>query len=155
SKDGKKLSVAIRLDNKGRDLTVNEISSIHGKDAILELKRYSIRTSAQPAGIALKAYRNEISKDRGVAQIEIRLLDENGVPAILADNLLACRIEGPGKLLGMEAGDNTDMGNYRDNRQRVFMGRMIAYAEASREGDIKVSFSSPWIKTETITIQAK
>jgi hypothetical protein len=116
---------------------------------------YSIRTSKQPAVIALKAYRSEISKDRGVAQIEVRLLDENGVPAILADNLLTCRIDGPGKLLGMEAGDNSDMGNYRDNRQRVFMGRMIAYVEASGEGDIKVSFSSPWIKTGTVKIQAR
>jgi hypothetical protein len=116
---------------------------------------YAIRTSGQPTSIALKAYRNEISKDRGVAQIEVRLLDENGVPAILADNLLTCRIDGPGKLLGMEAGDNTDMGNYRDNRQRVFMGRMIAYVEASGEGEIKVSFSSPWLKAETIKIQAK
>jgi hypothetical protein len=76
-------------------------------------------------------------------------------PAILSDNLLTCRIEGSGKLLGMEAGDNTDMGNYRDNRQRVFMGRMIAYVEASGEGDIQVRFSSPWLKTETVTIQAK
>jgi hypothetical protein len=116
---------------------------------------YVIRTSGHPASMALKAYRNEISKDRGVAQIEVRLLDANGVPAILADNLLTCRIEGPGKLLGMEAGDNSDMGNYRDNRQRVFMGRMIAYVEAVGEGEIKVSFSSPWLKTETVTIQAK
>jgi hypothetical protein len=54
----------------------------------------------------------------------------------------------------MEAGDNSDMGNYRDNRQRVFMGRMIAYVEASGEGEIQVSFSSPWLKTETIKIQA-
>jgi hypothetical protein len=55
----------------------------------------------------------------------------------------------------MEAGDNTDMGNYRDNRQRVFMGRMIAYVEATGEGEINVSFSSSWLKTETIKIQAK
>jgi hypothetical protein len=116
---------------------------------------YAIRTSKQPATISLKAYRSEIDKNRGIAQIEVRLLDENGVPATPADNLLTCRIEGPGKLLGMEAGDNSDMGNYRDNRQRVFMGRMIAYVEASGEGDIQVSFSSPWLKTETIKIQAK
>jgi hypothetical protein len=36
-----------------------------------------------------------------------------------------------------------------------FMRRMIAYVEANGEGNIKVSFSSPWLKTETIKIQAK
>jgi hypothetical protein len=116
---------------------------------------YAIRTSGQPASIALKAYSNEIDKNRGVAQIEVRLLDENGVPAILADNLLTCSIEGPGKLLSMEAGDNSDMGNYRDNRQRVFMGRMIVYVEASGEGEIQVGFSSPWLKTQTIKLSSK
>ena len=39
--DGKKLSVAVRLENKGRNLTVNEIASIHRKDAVVELERLS------------------------------------------------------------------------------------------------------------------
>lgn len=116
---------------------------------------YTIRTSKQPATIDIKAYKNEISKNRGVAQIKVRLLDENGVPAILADNLLTCLVEGPGKLLGLEAGDNTDMGNYRDNVQRVYRGRMVAYVEATGEGEIKISFSSPWLNTTAINIQAK
>ncbi len=67
---------------------------------------------------------NGISRNRGVAQIEIRLPDENGIPAILADNQLTCLVEGPGKLLDLEAGNNTDMGNYRDNIQRTYKGRV-------------------------------
>jgi hypothetical protein len=116
---------------------------------------HTIRTSGPPAAIALKAYESSISQNRGVAQIEIRILDENGNPAVLADNQLTCRLEGPGKLLGLEAGDNTDMGNYRDNVQRVYMGQMIAYVEATGGGEIKVSFSSPWLKTGEINIKAE
>lgn len=120
-----------------------------------EISAQSIHTSGAPTTIALVAYKNEISKNRGVAQVEIQLSDDNGIPVVLADNLLTCRIEGPGKLLGLEAGDNTDMGNYNDNSQRVFRGRMIAYIEATGEGNINVSFSSPWLKTAAIDIQAK
>jgi hypothetical protein len=116
---------------------------------------HTIRTSGPPSAIALKAYESSISQNRGVAQIEIRILDENGNPAVLADNQLTCRLEGPGKLLGLEAGDNTDMGNYRDNVQRVYMGQMIAYVEATGGGEIKVSFSSPWLKTGEINIKAE
>jgi hypothetical protein len=119
------------------------------------VSEYAIRTSGYPSVIELTPYSSEISKNRGVAQIEIRLSDENGAPAALADNMLACRIEGPGKLLGLEAGDNSDMGNYRDNAQRVYRGRMIAYVEATGEGDIRVAFSSPWLKTATTVIRAK
>ncbi len=115
---------------------------------------YSIRTSGPPVTIDLKAYQNKISGNRGVAQIEVQLLDEAGIPAILADNMLTCTVEGPGKLLGLEAGDNTDMGNYRDNTQRVFKGRMIAYVEAINGGDFTVTFSSPWLKTASVTIHA-
>jgi hypothetical protein len=119
---------------------------------------YAVSTSGRPANIELtcaKARKHEgakgsdIDSDRGVMQIEIRITDEDGIKAMLADNMLTCRIEGPGKLLGLEAGNNSDMDNYRDNRQRVFMGRMIAYVEATGEGEIKVSFSSPWLKTAT------
>jgi hypothetical protein len=35
------------------------------------------------------------------------------------------------------------------------MKRIITRKEASGEGDIKVSFSSPWLKTETVKIQAR
>jgi hypothetical protein len=115
----------------------------------------TIRTSKQPSIIDLRAYKSEISKDRGVAQVEIALLDEDGVPAILADNQITCVVECPGKLLGLEAGDNTDMGNYRDNVQRVYHGRMIAYVEATGEGEIKINFSSPWLKTTSVNIVAK
>lgn len=135
------------------------------REGVLSVKGYdqnnqvicenAIRTSRQPSTIYLHAYKAEISKNRGVAQIEVSLLDENGIPAVLADNQLTCTVEGPGKLLGMEAGDNTDMGNYRDNIQRVYRGRMIIYIEATGEGEINVTFSSPWLKTKSIRVVAK
>ncbi|MDR1763458.1 MAG: DUF4982 domain-containing protein [Dysgonamonadaceae bacterium] len=122
-----------------------------------EICQTAIQTSEQPQKLALKAYQTEISSKRGVAQIEIQALDRNGVPAVLADNLLTCRIDGPGKLLGLEAGDNTDMGNYRDNSQRIFRGRMIAYVEAAgKPGEkFKVSFTSPWLEKAEIEIGIK
>lgn len=135
------------------------------KQGVLTVKGYNsnnqvvcentIRTSKYPSVIDFRVYKPEISKNKGVAQVEITLLDEDGVPAILADNQLTCIIDGPGKLLGLEAGDNTDMGNYRDNIQRVCHGRMIAYVEATGEGEIIINFSSPWLKTKSVRILAK
>jgi len=132
------------------------VLSVKGYDADgKETCTYKIQTSQTPTQIVLKAYSSEICKNRGVAQIEVQLLDLNGVPAALADNNILCRVEGPGKLLGLEAGDNTDMGNYRDPMQRAFRGRMIAYVEATDEGEIKVSFSSSYLLSSTLSIFAK
>jgi hypothetical protein len=131
------------------------VLSVKGYDADgKETCEYRVQTSQAPSQIALKACSAEISKERGVAQIEVRLLDKDGIPAALADNNILCRVEGPGKLLGLEAGDNTDMGNYRDPQQRAFRGRLLAYVEAIGEGDITVSFSSPYLKPASIKIIA-
>ena len=72
------------------------------------------------------------------------MTDENGIPVKLADNNITCRIEGPARLLGMEGSDNSDMGNYRDNRQRVYHGRLLTYIQTTgNTGQVRVSFSSP------------
>lgn len=115
----------------------------------------TIRTTKQPAIISAKPYTTVISKKQGVAQIEIDILDEDRNHVILADNEVVCTIEGPGKLLGLEAGDNTDMGNYRDNVQRVHKGRMIAYVSATDAGTIKIKLSSPWLQSTTVSVHAE
>jgi len=48
----------------------------------------------------------------------------------------------------MEAGNNTDMGDYTDNRQRVFHGRMMVYIQPNGGPDepISVGFSAPWLR---------
>jgi len=75
------------------------------------------------------------------------VLDENGVVVKLADNNIRCEVEGPARLLGLEASDNTDMGDYRDNVQRVYMGRLLAYVGSVGEtGTVTVRFSSPLLK---------
>jgi hypothetical protein len=55
----------------------------------------------------------------------------------------------------MEGSDNTDMGNYRDNRQRVYNGQLLAYIKSTGEGDIKVRFTSPLLKGTEVTIRSK
>jgi hypothetical protein len=57
-------------------------------------------------------------------------------------------------LLGLEAGNSSDMSDYTDNGQRVFHGRLLAYVQATGEkGEIKISFSSPWLQPVEATIQ--
>jgi hypothetical protein len=45
------------------------------------------------------------------------------------------------------------MGDYTDNRQRVYLGRMIAYIQLSDKSEgVSVTFSSPWLKPTQINI---
>jgi len=48
------------------------------------------------------------------------------------------------------------MGDYRDNRQRVYNGRLLAYIQTTGEaGEINVSFSSPLLKGAEIKFTAE
>jgi hypothetical protein len=45
------------------------------------------------------------------------------------------------------------MGDYTDNKQRVFHGRLIAYVQATgTEGTATVRFSAPWLKPVSTTL---
>lgn len=75
---------------------------------------------------------------------------------MLADNEITCRITGPGRLLGLEASNNSDMSDYTDNRHRVFHGRILAYIQATgEEGEVKVQFTSPWLESTEVTLRVR
>lgn len=118
-----------------------------------ESSRYVIKSSKQP--YALKVIQaEEISEDKGLAQIVVQVVDEDGIPVMLSDNEVACLIDGPVKLLGLEASNNSDMSDYTDNKHRVFHGRILAYIQSTGEGGtITARFVSQWLKPVEITIR--
>ncbi len=119
-----------------------------------EVSRYAIQTSGRPYALVVEQAEKTISKDRGLAQVVVQVVDENGVPVMLSDDEITCQIAGPARLLGLEASNNGDMSDYTDNVHRAYHGRILAYIEATgEEGEINIRFSSPWLKSaETIII---
>ena len=115
---------------------------------------YSIATSGRPYQIEATADKTTVDGKNRVIHITVQIKDENGVLVRLADNNITCNVTGAGRLLGLEGSDNTDMGNYRDNRQRVYNGQLLAYIKSTGEGDIKVRFTSPLLKGTEVTIHS-
>ena len=121
-----------------------------------ELTRYSIQSSEQPYALKVLSGETSIGKDKGLSQIVVQVVDQNGIPVMISDNEITCRIAGPAKLLGLEASNNEDMTDYTDNVQRAYHGRILAYIQATGEpGEIKVRFTSPWLKPVETTIEIK
>lgn len=121
-----------------------------------ETARYAIQTSSRPYALKIIAADRVLSKDRGVAEVLLQVVDENNIPVMISDEAVECRIEGDGRLLGLEASNNSDMGDYTDPVQRCLHGRLLAYIQAKgKTGEIKVRFSSPWLKPTELDIQVK
>lgn len=121
-----------------------------------EVARYAIQSSGRPHAITIVQSDSQISKDEGVGQIILQVVDEKGIPVMLSDDEITCQIQGPARLLGLEASNNNDMGDYTDNKQRAFHGHLLAYIRSTGEaGEIKVRFTSPWLKSIETTIEVK
>lgn len=121
-----------------------------------ETARFAIRSSERPEAITVRAVETTLAKEGGVAQVIVQVVDEKGVPVMLSDEELTCRLAGPGRLLGLEGSNNEDMSDYTDNKHRVFHGRLIAYIQATGEaGEINLRFSSPWLKPADIRLRAE
>lgn len=116
--------------------------------------RYAIQSSDKPDALTATSDLSSIKKDKGLAQIVVQVVDKNGIPVMISENEVTCTISGPAKLLGLEASNNSDMGDYTDNVQRVYHGRLLAYIQATgKEGNIEVKFSAPWLKNATVNIK--
>jgi beta-galactosidase/beta-glucuronidase len=122
-----------------------------------EICRYAITSTQQPVELTIADKNIVIAKDKGVAKIMVQVKDQNGLPVMLSDNEVTCTITGPGTLLGLEAGNNSDMTDYTDNTQRVFHGHLAAYIQANGNSaePIKVTFTSQWLKPVEVTINVK
>src|SRR5690606_15023274 len=119
----------IRLDDNSKEIVHQHIQSSKRSHAVQVLPTSSTSIRAQG----------------GVAQIELQIVDENGHPVILAEDEITCHVAGNGRLLGMEAGNNSDMGDYTANKQRVYHGKMRFYVQANGAsgGKFAVRFSAP------------
>lgn len=120
-----------------------------------EVCRYAIKTSGRPFAIMAKLATADLSATENIAQVEVQVVDEAGLLVMLSDDEVTCDIEGAAKLLGLEASNNADMGNYRDNVQRAYHGRLIAYIQvADKSKPVKINFSAPWLKPAQIVLPA-
>lgn len=122
------------------------------KDGKVETE-YSIETSGRPYRLTAAADRHELTAAGQVAHVTIEVLDEKGVPVKLADNEVTVKVDGGAELIGLESGDNSDMGNYRDNRQRVFRGRLLAYVRSTDPArPVTLTITSPLLKPTQIKL---
>ena len=78
----------------------------------------------------------------GIAQIELSAADESGTFDAKACPMISCTIEGPGELLGMDAGDLEDLSLYGSEKRRMFHGLLLAAVRAVGSGEIRVKFTA-------------
>lgn len=122
-----------------------------------EISRYIINSSNQPYALNVKQVDNTDkgeNKDEEIEQLIVEVVDENNNPVLFSKNDVTCKITGSAELLGLEAGNNSDMADYTDNTHSAFRGKLLAYIKTSKENKpIKISFSSSGLKPVEIILK--
>lgn len=120
-----------------------------------ELVRHQLLTTKRAEAIKrVQAEQLQAKAKDGLVQIELQLVDEGGRLVPTADDEITCEIVGNARLLGMEAGNNSDTSNCTDHKQRAFNGKMIVYIQTHGKPaeTVNVRFTAPWLKSEQLKI---
>lgn len=94
---------------------------------------YDIVTSGRPYALRISADTDSLDDSTSPAHVIVEVVDEDGNLVKLADNEITLRVDGDARLLALDSGNNADMGDYTDNRQRVYEGRLIAYVAKGKD----------------------
>lgn len=116
-----------------------------------------VSTAGEPVAIAISADRAALTADRrDVAHLVVRIQDEQGRMCPLADNEIAFRIEGEGKLIGVDNGDPRSLESYKAARRKAFNGLCLAIVQSTAApGAIQITASSPALKTASVSLRTQ
>ena len=73
-----------------------------------------------------------------------------------ANNEITCKIEGPGKIIGLESGNNKSHEDYQENKRKVYHGKLLAYVQSDKNqnsGNIKFKAESPGLESAALDIK--
>ena len=111
-----------------------------------------IHTAGPAAAISLKLDKNVLSSAaRGVAQVEVRVLDANGVVVPAAGNAITYDVSGPARIIGNDNGDPASHDSYQAAARPVFNGTGLVTLQAGKmPGHVTVTAKADGLKEASV-----
>jgi beta-galactosidase len=101
-----------------------------------------LRTAGAAARIQIKTIPSTISS--GIEFCEITVVDENGLTVTDATPAVTVRVEGAGRLIGLDTGELSYTGLFKTDTRTAYQGRLLATIQRTAPtGEIRISASSP------------
>ena len=133
---------------------VLEARGFQGGQQVLTAKR---ETTGPAAKLVVRADRQEIAADgEDVAMFAVEVQDAQGRVAPLADNAVAFKVSGSGRLIGVGNGQPSSLEPDHGSTRKAFCGLCMGIVQAaSSAGSVTVEVTSPGLTSATVTIAAK
>lgn len=147
-KEGDELHVMWRIPFKPGILKA--VSRKDGKEVLIK----EIKTAEEASQISLNADRIAIKGDGvDLSFITVSILDKNGTMVPNAMNNIEFKIEGPGKIVGVDNGDPTSHASFKASNRNAFYGKCLVIVQShNSEGIIKLTANSKGLEETSINI---
>lgn len=121
--------------------------------------RNTVTTYSTPTTTKLSADKTTItSNEYDLSYITVDLVDENGNFASGASNTLNFKLEGNGKIVGIDNGNPVDTTSYKpttdtEATRKAFSGKALVIVQSTKDaGSMKLTVSGEGLKEQSITI---
>ena len=133
--------------------TLKAISRTGGKQVLIK----EIKTAGNAAKLTATADRSTIKSDgNDLSFITIEVVDANGVMVPDADQLVEFKLEGPGKIVGVDNGDPVSHESFKAPQRKAFHGKCLVVVQSGdKAGTIKMTATSAGLSATTIELTAK
>ncbi len=115
-----------------------------------------LQTAGAPAAIQLTPDRRTLpTKTRGLAQLEVTIVDEAGRLVPTATDEITVALSGPARLLGIENGDLANHDAPTTPQHRAHLGHLLVYVQATGAGPIGVTLTAPGLRVAKTELRAE
>lgn len=127
------------------------VASNDGKVAATE----ELHTAGKPAAIKLETKNAQLGTSwNDVAIVRATIVDSDGIPVPLANDLVSFKLTGPGVISAVDNGDNESHEPFQASERHAFFGQCVVFVKATvGRGQINLSASAPELNSDTITLK--
>jgi beta-galactosidase len=128
------------------------VGTTAGKPAV----SHELKTAGKPARIVLASDRARLAPTwDDVAYVTATVVDANGTMVPSASDLISFVVDGPGRVVAVDSGDNASHEPFQSTQRRAYQGRCQAIVKSNApRGRITVTASAPGLIATSITIIA-
>lgn len=116
-----------------------------------------VRTANAPAKLELTPDRAQIRADGlDLSFVTLRILDDKGVPAPVAKNLIRFSVDGPGEIVATDNGDPTSLVSFQSPEREAFNGLclVIVRGKPGAAGKITVRAETPTLQGASVVLNS-
>jgi beta-galactosidase len=124
------------------------VLSAVGYRAGLQVATNELRTAGAAARLQITPLPSPISSD--LALYEINIIDEAGLVVPNATPAVTVRIEGAGRLIGLDTGDLNYIGLFKTDTRNAYQGRLLATVQRTAPtGEVRLTATAPGLPNAT------